>query len=329
MATFVKVSTGVKVVVRRRGHPTVSKTFKRKYEAERWAREVETQIDTGTTIVPTKDTVGALFRRYSEEVSSLKPGARWEKVRIARLLRTATFTELLASEATYRHIGQWRDARLKEVAAPSVKRELALISSIFSHAIKEWHVPLRENPCSKVSKPSSHKPRNRRVLEHEVEAVLVETARRSKNRRYIGVAFALAVETGLRMSELCALRREDLHLDEGWIYVLPGKNGDERHVPLTQRAVELLKMLPEGGVFPFNAGTLSTEFRRVVQKLGINDLHFHDARHEYCSRMARVYTVLELAKVIGHRDLKSLMVYYNPTVNELVQKLRSASPATS
>ena len=328
MATFVKVSTGVKAVVRRRGHPTTSKTFKRKYEAERWAREIESQIDTGQFTVQSKDSVAALFRRYAEEVSPKKPGARWECVRIRRLLRTASFTELSVSDLSYRHIAKWRDDRLKEVAAPSVKRELALISSIFSHAIKEWHVQMREHPVAKVAKPVSNKPRTRRVLDVELERIKIITSSLTKNRRYIGAAFEFAVETGLRMSELCALRPEDIHLDEGWIYVMPGKNGDDRRVPLTQRAVEVLRGLP-GGVFPFSAAVLSTEFRRVVQKLGIEDLHFHDARHEFCSRMARVYTVMELAKVIGHRDLKSLMVYYNPTVNELVQKLRSASQATS
>jgi hypothetical protein len=41
--------------------------------------------------------------------------------------------------------------------------------------------------------------------------------------------------------------------------------------------------------------------------------------------LARIYSVLELAKVIGHADIKSLLIYYQPTINELVSKMKSAT----
>jgi integrase len=53
----------------------------------------------------------------------------------------------------------------------------------------------------------------------------------------------------------------------------------------------------------------------------ISTLHFHDSRHEACTRLSNKLTVLELARVIGHRDLKSLLIYYNPTPEELAAKL--------
>jgi integrase len=111
------------------------------------------------------------------------------------------------------------------------------------------------------------------------------------------------------------------------VHVRQSKNGDERQVPISQRAVELLSLLPkeEEGVFPVNAGSFGVCFREVCKELGIVDLHFHDTRHEAVSRLARVFPILQLAAVIGHRDLKSLQVYYNPTVQELAQHLRGAS----
>jgi integrase len=74
-------------------------------------------------------------------------------------------------------------------------------------------------------------------------------------------------------------------------------------------------------VFPVNKESAGATFRKLRKKLGIEDLRFHDTRHEATSRLSKKLHVLELAATIGHRDLKSLMVYYNPTADELADKL--------
>ncbi|MDC7252931.1 hypothetical protein NMY25_001792 [Wohlfahrtiimonas chitiniclastica] len=51
------------------------------------------------------------------------------------------------------------------------------------------------------------------------------------------------------------------------------------------------------------------------------DLTFYDARHEACTRLARKLEVLDLARMIGHRDPRSLMIYYNPTASEIAERL--------
>ena len=62
-------------------------------------------------------------------------------------------------------------------------------------------------------------------------------------------------------------------------------------------------------------------FRKYRDKAGIDNLHFHDTRHEAVTRLAKKLDVLDLARMIGHRNLKTLMVYYNATAEELAQKL--------
>jgi integrase len=53
------------------------------------------------------------------------------------------------------------------------------------------------------------------------------------------------------------------------------------------------------------------------------DLHFHDARHEACTRLAQILPIQDLAKVSGHRDLKILLnTYYNITAPEIAAKMR-------
>ncbi len=122
------------------------------------------------------------------------------------------------------------------------------------------------------------------------------------------------------------------HVDsaQGTLYVLHGKNGDDRHALLTERAEELLRGLPrlDDRVFPVNAGSIGVEFRDACKALGIKDLHFHDSRHEATSQLAKRLSLQELAAVIGHRDYKSLQTYYNPTAAELAAKLRGGARPT-
>ena len=50
-------------------------------------------------------------------------------------------------------------------------------------------------------------------------------------------------------------------------------------------------------------------------------MHFHDTRHEAITRLAKRLDVLELARVVGHRDPRSLTIYYNETAEQLAKKL--------
>jgi integrase len=62
--------------------------------------------------------------------------------------------------------------------------------------------------------------------------------------------------------------------------------------------------------------------RNCFKKLGIVDLHFHDTRHEGISRLAKIYGILDLAKIAGHSSVEYLLTYYQPTIYELVDKMK-------
>ena len=80
--------------------------------------------------------------------------------------------------------------------------------------------------------------------------------------------------------------------------------------------------LPEARVVPVNAGTFGAYFRKAVKAAGITDLHFHDTRREALTRTSKkLSNVAELARASGHRDLRSLMVYYEPDPTDLADKL--------
>jgi integrase len=57
-------------------------------------------------------------------------------------------------------------------------------------------------------------------------------------------------------------------------------------------------------------------------KAGIQDLHFHDLRHEATTRLSeKLPNILELSSVTGHKDLRMLKRYYHPKAEELALKL--------
>jgi len=76
-----------------------------------------------------------------------------------------------------------------------------------------------------------------------------------------------------------------------------------------------------GNVFKSNQASAGQAFRKAVKRAGIQNFRFHDLRHEGCTRLAQKLPMLDLAKMIGHRDVRSLMIYYNPTATELAMRL--------
>ena len=62
----------------------------------------------------------------------------------------------------------------------------------------------------------------------------------------------------------------------------------------------------------------------TMRKAGLADadLHFHDTRHEGITRLAAVLGVLELARAVGHRDLRMLQTYYNESAEDIAKKLK-------
>lgn len=135
-----------------------------------------------------------------------------------------------------------------------------------------------------------------------------------------GLAFLFALETAMRSGEILALTETDIHLRERFVRVARSKNGDARDVPLSSRAVQIVEALP-GRAFNVAPDIRDVMFRRAKVAAGVTDMHFHDTRAEAIWRLSRKLDPLELARVVGHRDLRSLMLYYRPTVSELATRL--------
>jgi hypothetical protein len=123
MATIQKRDNVYRVQVRRAGKK-LSATFDTKREALDWATRAEADILSGryvqlgrAPIASAEFTGAAMLTRYSDEVSPLKRGARWEQLRLKKLAREYDVFQLPAVQISGPALARWRDARLSSCSA--------------------------------------------------------------------------------------------------------------------------------------------------------------------------------------------------------------------
>jgi len=302
-----------------------SRSFDTRTEAREWAAARERALLVGDRGVVSAGTLHGLFERYVREVCPLHRGERWEVVRIERIKRELADLPLRGCVPAV--FAAWRDARLKMVSAASVQREMTLLRSVFESARRDWGL-VDVNPLKDIRRPGSSPPRRRRILDTEIAAICeklsyVNGVRPETLSQEVAVAFLLAIETAMRAGELLSLRWVDVDLRARVAHLSATKNGDPRDVPLSTRAVELIELMPRSRatVFAVSAATRDALFRRARDAAGLRDLHFHDSRAEATTRLARRLDVLLLARVTGHRDPRSLMVYYRETAADIARLL--------
>jgi integrase len=226
-------------------------------------------------------------------------------------------------------IAAWRDRRLNEVSGSTVAREMTILGHACSVARREWGW-VRVNPVRDVRRPVTAAARTRRPAAEETEKLLdilgysPEIPPKTVSAR-IGAAYLFAIETAMRAGEICGLEWQ--HVNERHVHLPLTKNGYSRDVPLSaeaRRIIEQLRSLDSEGDTVFDVSTASVDalFRKAKARALIEDLHFHDTRREALTRLSKVFGVMELARISGHRDLRVLQnVYYAPSVSDLADKL--------
>jgi len=327
MAAFRKRSSGWRAEVCIKGIRT-SATFTTKREAQAWAAQEETRLrEESSGKVPNKP-FRDLLERYSREVSSKKRGAKREQKMINVFLRDPVADVSLRMLAPT-DIATWRDRRLKQVSGSTVAREMTILRHACSVARREWGW-VRVNPVSDVRRPVTAAARTRRPTDDETEKLLDtlgysrEIPPKTVSAR-IGAAYLFAIETAMRAGEICGLEWQ--YVNERHVHLPLTKNGYARDVPLSseaRRIIEQLRFLngEEGTVFDVSTASLDALFRKARARACIEDLHFHDTRREALTRLSKIFDVMELARISGHRDLRVLQnVYYAPTVADLAAKL--------
>lgn len=300
-----------------------SESFQTRQEAAKWGLEREAELR-GRKL-PDKSYSDALTR-YSREVAPTHGGEHWELLRINAWLKTPFSRRKLATMSAS-DFAEWRDGRLKQVKPGTVARELNLHRAVLEVARLEWKW-IAVNPLDDVKWPKTPKGRRRRISPEEVTALakafgVHESLKSDTATQRIGLAFLLALETAMRSNEMLSLTWPNVYLDQRFVRLPKTKNGDEREVALSLRAVAILKALPKsfGTVFNLDAKIRDAVWRKVRNTTPHRDIHFHDSRAEAIWRLSKKLDILQLATMIGHRDLKSLMFYYDESASDMAKKL--------
>lgn len=351
------------VKIRRKGHPMQTRTFEYRKDAEAWARSVERDIDHGefkSRKNAANTTLAQVLEHYRDNIVPGNKGKDVDKIRL-RILLKSDLAKYSMAALSHDVIEAWCNSYAKDnkVKGSTINRYLNTLSAAISIGIKKKKLNI-ENPVAMVDRPANPIHRDRRIYGEEEKRLLDAlsvTARNTKGQLtgpsnpWLRPLVEFALETAMRRSELLGLEWKYVDKTRKLAHIPDTKigKGDEapvsRNVPLSQRALDILEELPRsigGKVFPTTPDAVKKSFSRAVARARkkyeqeceeagemplarmLVDLHFHDLRHEATSRLAKIYDIRQLAKVGGWTNLNTLARYYNPTDDELVEKLHKA-----
>jgi integrase len=331
MASIQKVAGGWRVQIDVKGQ-RASVTLPVKREALEWAnaKEREFRALAGGDKGHGKTLKDAL-RKFAEEESPKRRGERWEIVRLAAFEKPAHALPINKpiGKVDDDDLRAWRDHRLKTTARGSVLREMTLMSAVFEMARTEWKW-IKSNPVREVKKPSKPAHRKRVIQPFEIRRVLRALKYERKPVRSVSqavaMAFLVALATGMRAGELCALRWEDMRHAYGTAHNVKAiERGVSRDVPMSpvaRKLIERMRGWDDDLVFGLSAGTLDALFRRARKRAGFADFTFHDARHTAATRIAKQIHVLDLCKMFGWTRTDQALTYYNPTAADIASQLK-------
>ncbi len=341
VATFKKRGSKWQAQICKEGYRQ-AKSFKTKAEAEAWARQIEAEMDRGA-FVSRKEaentTLSDALDRYEKEVLPEKKGARQEKQRVGAWKTDPLAKRSLAS-IQGKDIAAYRDKRSTDGASPNtIRLELALISHLFTVAVKEWGMGGLVNPVKQIRKPKLPQGRDRRLRPGELDRILSASGSPA-----LSDLVRFAIETGMRRSEIAGMTWDRVDLKKRTVSLHDTKNGDKRIVPLSPEAVRILSALPrriDGEVWGMEPDSITQAFLRAVDRARdayekecqgkkvkpdpgyLVDLTFHDLRHEATSRFfEKGLNPMQVAAITGHKTLQMLKRYTHLKAEDLAELLK-------
>lgn len=309
--------------IRKRGWPVTCKTFSTKVQAEQWAREIESEMDRGVFVSRAEaesTTLGEALERYIEEYIPRLSDVKRETNRARAIQRHELSSRFLAS-IKGKDIAEFIKLRQEEGAGPNtIRLDLALLSRLFEVAGSDWGMESLANPVKRANKPKLPSGRSRRLEKGEEERLLEACSPEFQ------AVVNFALETAMRREEIASLTWSQVDLKRRVALLPKTKNGDARMVPLSPAAAVLIGSRPRtlhGPIFGMSKDAITKTMLRVCRKAEIDDLRFHDLRHEATSRLFENtdLDVMEIRAITGHRAMQMLARYSHLRAHKLAERL--------
>lgn len=328
--------TSVLAQITRRGHmQPESRTFDSRKKAEAWAKKREEEIDADIVAgrkvqkrSAKKVTLGDAIDRYiTESMSEIGK----TKAQVLRTIRTEyDIGDMPCDKIESPDIVAFvRELHKRpDLSSPATALNyLSHLSAVFADARPLWGYPLDEQAmkdaqrvCTRHGLTSKSNKRTRRPTLDEMNRLMehFHAASAADSRvTPMHVLCAFAIFSARRQAEICRITWEDYEPEHQRVLVRDMKNpgqkkGNDIWCELPDPCCAIIDAMPrvEERIFPFHSDSVSTRFTRACQFLEIEDLHFHDLRHEGTSRLFELgYTVPLAASVTGHKSWTSMKRY--------------------
>ncbi len=344
MATFSKLPSGKwRVQVRRRGR-YLGETFFLRKDAELWARRIEREIDLGRTPTPKKvqgvKTFGDLIDLHLRDMKEVgKPIGR-SKGFSMDLLKDRLGRVRIADLDRERLIEFGRDRAAEGAGPVTLGIDLGYVRTLLAHGAAVHGLPFSSEPVElarialkRLGLVGKGNERDRRPTEEEVDVLLRYFRGKNVPTMPVERIIRFAIATAMRQDEICRVEWSDVNARTRTLMIRDRKDprkkkGNHQAIPLLAvSGYDAWAILEEqreatggevGRIFPYNCRSVGTAFRRACRKLKIEDLHFHDLRHEGTSRLFEAgFSIEHVSLVTGHKDWKMLRRYTHLRAEQL------------
>lgn len=326
-----------------------SKVFARQSDAKQWIfKEEINKVNVNTLSSEGLKNIEGLIEAFIEDTGQ-------DRHSIARLRADAKLPifQIGIRNITTETINKWIQGTLngeyngRKVKPSSVERRLHTLSAFFTWAEKKRFI--LKNPTKGHEKIEKVPHRERTATSEEIQALMeackYEDGSAPKNQMQLTfLAFVFSCNTGMRAGEILQIERS---WREGNLIHIPKeatKTNASRTVMMNEKAEKILAIVESLGFSPniwgIKSGNRDQLWRRLRDKAGLRPvvdskgnvikegLNFHDGRATFCTWAASPgkdgaprLDVMSLARQTGHKDLKMLMRYYRPDMNDLVKRL--------
>ena len=300
-----------------------AETFDRKQAANAWIVKREAELKRPGGLERKEDpTLSAVIDRYIAESKNAVLGT---KAQVLKTIKNSDLGDIKCSDITSQTLVSFAKDLTKNVEPQTCGNYFSHLSSIFTVARPAWGYPLSRQEfedsvtvLKKLGLIRKGSERSRRPTLEELDRLMEHFGRITDHRPSsipMQKILAFAIFSTRRQEEITLLRWDDLEGDRILVRDMkhPGdKKGNNVHCELTPEALTIIQSMPheDERIFPYSADAISASFTRACKFLGIDDLHFHDLRHEGISRLFETgRTIPQVAAVSGHRSWSSLKRY--------------------
>jgi integrase len=351
MATFTKLESRSWRVQVRRKRQYVANTFLRRHDAEEWARDVERSIDRGLPVRRARPhepprTLSDLITLHTDDMAEAGKLIRRSKSAVLLALKVS-LGRVNIQDLTRERLIEFGKKRAKQGAGPpTLAIDFSFIRTVLSHAaavhgidVSAENVRLARIALKHLDLIGKGNERDRRPTQDELDELIEYSENNPRQFIPLGRMIRFAVATAMRQQEICRIEWSDVDMLKRTVKIRDRKDprrkdGNHQTIPLlNSTGYDAWQLMLEqrivtrgrGRVFPHHSKSVGTAFHRACKELDIEDLRFHDLRHEGTSRLFEAgFPIEKVAVVTGHKDWRMLRRYTNLKPEDL-HKLQNAS----